>query len=86
MQKASFDSMGGSYGKTYLDKYLDEIEDRECEKCTHFSWDEDSDGHCAKGVNDGTDSTNYQVATDDVVECDFGCNGFERKQNDNKRN
>ncbi len=76
MQYASFDSMGGSYGRTYLDKYLDELDNRVCENCTHFSYDEDTVGHCEKGVNDGTDDTNYQVSTDDVVEPDFGCKKF----------
>ena len=33
MQNIAFDSMGGSYGKTYLDKYLDE---QKCMNCKHL--------------------------------------------------
>ncbi len=52
-----------------------------CNLCVHYSYSESDDmGHCALGVDDGTDDTNYQVATDDVVEEDFGCNKFEDKE------
>lgn len=48
-----------------------------CENCEHFNYDDDiSTGYCEAGVNDGTDSTNYQVAEGNVVESDFGCNQF----------
>ena len=50
-----------------------------CEECRYFSWDEDGVGHCAEGVDDGTDWSNYQVASGDVVESDFGCNKFKEK-------
>ena len=62
-----------------IDAVYDDLENRICYKCKHFYIGNDDYAHCSEGVNDGTDSTNYQVASMDVVEDDFGCNMWKAK-------
>jgi len=60
-----------------IDKIYESFEYR-CIDCRFYTEDEEEMiGHCWKGVNDGSDDTNYQVADCDVVEPDFGCVRFE---------
>ena len=62
--------------QTLIRRIYDSFESNICDNCVHFSIDEDSIGHCGEGIDDGTDNTNYQVATNDVVDEDFGCQKF----------
>ena len=70
-----------NFGDSYLDAIAIDIMNRidtlfrkeECNGCKHFYIGNDYFSHCKKGINDGTDNTNHQIASGNVVEEDFGC-------------
>ena len=68
MQSIAFDSMGGSYGKTCLNEYLDA---QKCMNCKHLDYDEKED--------DGSYYC-YKILYKPNEE-EFGCNEFERGEN-----
>ena len=72
MQRSAFDSHGGSFGKHYLEKFLDDLDTRTCKNCDYAGEDLDGKYLCDKGVIEHWKGINNFD--------DFGCNKFKEIQ------
>lgn len=66
-------------GEKVIDEIYDSFESRTCENCKHWSMEYTNLGICLKDV----DTENIPDLSDFCTVGDFGCNRFERKEDEN---
>ena len=76
MQRSAFDSLGGLFGKHYLEKFLDDLDNHTCKNCEYSEphYDKELSLMCHKGV------CNQILCEECGVTENFGCNEFNEKE------